>query len=141
MSNTLKGFYQVKNPAKYTGKTQPYYRSSWEYTVMRFFDDNPNIVSWASEPIRIRYFNPILNKYTVYVPDFLVVYEDKHKKQIAEIVEIKPKKETYLSEAKSARSKIKLAINAAKWQAAQAYCKANGLKFRVITESDIWHNS
>lgn len=141
MSRTLRGFFTPKHPEKYKGNSLPQYRSSWEYTVMRFFDENTNVVSWASEPIRIRYFNPISNKYTTYVPDFLVVYQDKNKKLVAEMVEVKPKKETLMSEAKSKVSKLKLAVNAAKWQAAAEYCRANGLKFRVITESDIWHNS
>ena len=37
--------------------------------------------------------NPLTGKASTYVPDFLVLYENKYKKQIAELVEIKPKKQ------------------------------------------------
>ena len=32
-----------------------------------------------------------------------------------------------------------VAVNYAKWDAAQKWCKRNGLTFRVVTEEDIFH--
>lgn len=141
MKNTLKGHYRVMNPEKYAGTSTPIYRSSWELTVMRMCDNNPSIIQWASESVKIPYRNPLTGKYTVYVPDFLVVFEDQKGNRRAELWEIKPRKQTYLEEAKSKRDKLALAVNSVKWQAAHAFAKKHSLKFRVITETDLFHNN
>jgi len=138
MSKTLKGVYEVKNPEKYTGNTLPFYRSSWELTFMRWCDNNPSIVEWLSEGIRIPYFNPVSNKQSIYVPDFFITLVDKHGNKRTELIEVKPKKETFLEHAKSKRDKYRLAVNAAKWKAAVNFCDRNGIKFRIITEDDIY---
>lgn len=138
MSRTLKGTYNPTNPDKYSGKRAPIYRSSWELAFMRMCDAHPSIISWASEPIRIPYKNPLTGRNTVYIPDFLIVYQDAAGHRRAEVVEIKPKKETFVSEAKTKRSQAALAVNAMKWKAAQAYCNNNGLVFRVINEDHIF---
>jgi hypothetical protein len=139
MSKYANGQFQPTNPSKYIGKKTPTYRSSWEHTVMTFFDKNPAILQWASEAIHVNYRNPFTGKNTIYVPDFFILYLDKHGKQHAEIIEVKPLKETSLLEAKSTRDKAAAILNAAKWQAATAYCQAQGLKFRVVTEQDLFH--
>lgn len=138
MSKTYKGVYNPKNPGKYVGKNLPYARSSWELTFMRWCDNNPSITEWASEVIRIPYFNPVSNKNTMYVPDFLIKFTDKNGKVRTELIEVKPKKETFLEHAKSKRDKYRLAVNAAKWQAAVNFCDRHGIKFRIITEDDIY---
>ena len=53
MSKWAQGLYQPKNPEKYAGKKTPRYRSSWEWAFMRFCDNNPSIMQWASESIQI----------------------------------------------------------------------------------------
>jgi hypothetical protein len=141
MANYAKGFYTVKNPSKYVGKHQPKYRSGWELTFMTFCDNNKNVLYWASESLMIPYRHPITGKKTIYIPDFFVVYENKRKQKIAEVVEIKPKKESLIeSKTASAKNKLIVAINHAKWQAAMAYCKQFGYTFRVITEDDLFYN-
>lgn len=139
MSKYANGFFQMQNPAKYVGKKQPHYRSSWEHSVMRMCDNNPAILQWANEAIHINYRNPFTNKNTIYVPDFFVLYQDANNTQHAELWEIKPQKETTLESAKSMRDKAAAVLNMAKWQAAQAYCKANGIRFRIITENELFH--
>lgn len=140
MSKYANGEYQILNPEKYVGKGKPKYRSSWEHTVMRMCDSNPAILKWASESIHINYKNPFTNKNTIYVPDFFVLYQDANNKQHAELWEIKPTKETTMEAAgNSKRAQAAAILNQFKWQAAQAYCKANGLSFRVITENDLFH--
>jgi hypothetical protein len=42
--------------------------------------------------------------------------------------------------ARSYRDKLSVAVNMAKWAAADNWCKANGIKFRVVTEYDIFKN-
>jgi len=139
MSKYSNGFYQLLNPEKYIGKKTPHYRSSWEHTMMRFFDNNPAVLQWASEAIHINYRNPFTNKNTIYVPDFLVIYEDKSGKRHAEVIEVKPKKETTMETARSVKDKAMVALNAYKWEAARKFCAANGLVFRVVTEDQIFH--
>jgi hypothetical protein len=41
--------------------------------------------------------------------------------------------------ARSTRDRAYVALNHAKWQAATAWCKNNGLRFRVVTENEIFH--
>jgi hypothetical protein len=133
------GFYQILNPDKYVGKKVPHFRSSWEHTFMRFCDTNPAVLQWASEAIHIPYRNPFTNKNTIYVPDFMIMYVNKNGDKYAELIEVKPTKETNLQEARSERDKASAILNMYKWQAAQAWCSQNGLRFRVITENDIFH--
>lgn len=141
MSKFAQGIYEIKNPEKYLGTKKPRYRSGWELTFMMFCDNNKSVLNWASESIQIPYRNPITGKHTVYIPDFFVVYQNKHRQQVAELVEIKPKKQTTLQEAGKSRSAQMAAIlNQAKWQAAGAYCKRMGITFRVITEDQLFHN-
>lgn len=140
MSKYANGKYQIKNVEKYIGKRSPTYRSSWEFTFCNFCDNNPAVVSWASEAIQIPYFNPVSGKQTIYVPDFLVVYVDKNQRKHTELVEIKPSTQTTMESAKSYRDKLSVAINMAKWAAADAWCRANNIRFRVITEYDIFKN-
>jgi len=132
--------YTPTNPDKYVGPGEPRYRSSWELTLMRLADNHPNVVSWASEPIKIPYLNPLTRKASIYIPDFLMVYVDKNGNRHQEIIEVKPAKETLLSEAKTKGDKLRYAQNMAKWQAASAYCKKHGLKFRVINENQLFGN-
>lgn len=139
MAKYANGFYEMKNPQKYVGKKQPYYRSSWELAMMNFCDNNTNIQQWASEALHINYRNPFTGKNTIYVPDFLIVYVDKNGQKHGEVVEIKPLKETMMESAKSKRDKAMVALNTYKWDAARKFCAAQGLTFRVVNESDIFH--
>lgn len=140
MAKYQQGQYNPVNPKKYVGEYPIYFRSSWERKVAEMFDHNPNIISWASEPIRIPYKNPFTDKYTVYVPDFIVTYVDAKGNHITEIIEVKPAKETFHEMAKSQKSKAAFALNTFKWAAAQEFAAKNGLSFRIMTESNIFNN-
>lgn len=140
MAKYANGKFTVKHPEKYIGKRVPTYRSSWEFAFMNFCDNNPAVTQWASEGIKIPYFNPVLGKQTIYVPDFIIVYQDANQRQHTEVVEIKPLTETTMESARSPRDKLSVAINMAKWAAADAWCKANNMRFRVVTEYDIFKN-
>jgi hypothetical protein len=140
MKSYFQGQYKPINPSKYVGTYPIFFRSSWEHKVMIMFDTNPNIISWASESIKIPYQNPFTGKYTVYVPDFVVTYVDAKGNQKAEIIEVKPAKETFLEKAKSQRAKAAVALNTFKWAAAQAFAKHHGMTFRVMNEENIFNN-
>jgi hypothetical protein len=136
------GPYTPKNPEKYIGSKVPYCRSSWETAFCMFCDNNPSVESWASEPIKIPYKDPLTGKQTVYVPDFLIKYSDKNQKFHIEMIEIKPSNQMMLERVgKNPYNQAQYVKNMAKWQAAGEYCKQRGIKFRVINESDIFVNT
>jgi hypothetical protein len=134
------GQYTPSNPAKYIGKWPISYRSSWELSVFRVLDAHPSVTQWASESISIPYQHPLTGKWHFYIPDLMIIFTDKTGSRRAELVEIKPAKETYLERAKSKKDKATLAINQAKWAAAMAWCHKNGLTFRVLTEDQLFKN-
>jgi hypothetical protein len=138
MANFRQGFYEVKNSSKYVGNGKPKFRSGWEMTFMMFLDSNDNVINWASEPVRIPYRNPLTGKMTMYVPDFIVTYRGPKETVRAELIEIKPKKQSLIESKMKDRDKAIVAVNYAKWHAATLWAKQNGLTFRVITEEDIF---
>jgi hypothetical protein len=139
MANFRQGAYLVKNSGKYVGKGTPRYRSGWEMTFMMFLDSNDNIVQWASESISIPYRNPITGRQSMYIPDFFVTYRDRNNQTRAELIEIKPKKQSLIESRMSDRDRAIVAVNYAKWDAATKWARRNGLTFRVINEDQIFH--
>jgi hypothetical protein len=140
MSKFAQGSYVIKNKAKYVGKGTPRYRSGWELAFMRFLDNNDNILQWASESISIPYRNPITGKQSIYVPDFLITYKNRNNQMVAEVIEIKPKKQSVVESKMKANERAVVAVNYAKWDSATKWCKKQGLLFRVITEDDMFRN-
>ena len=140
MSRWAQGFFEVRNPQKYIGKGKPRYRSGWEFAFMQFCDNNDHILQWASESIAIPYRNPLTGKNTIYVPDFFITYRTKNNKVCAEVIEIKPKKQSVIESKQSQRDRAAVAVNHAKWDAAQRWCQNQGLIFRVITEDQMFRN-
>jgi hypothetical protein len=140
MSHWAQGKYEVQNAAKYVGNGIPRYRSGWELSFMRFCDSNDHILQWASESIAIPYRNPVTGKMSRYIPDFLVSYRTKDNTMRAELIEIKPKKQSVVESKMNSRDRAVVAVNYGKWAAAQKWCKQQGLTFRVITEDDLFHN-
>jgi TnsA endonuclease N terminal len=74
------------------------------------------------------------------VPDFLVTYRTRNNTMRAELIEIKPKKQSVIESKASARDRAIVAVNYAKWDAATKWCRRQGLTFRVITEDQIFRN-
>lgn len=136
-----KGFFTPKNPQKYVGISRIQYKSSWEFSFMRFCDTNPSILKWASEAIRIPYKDPLTGRNTVYVPDFFIQYVDKNGKIHVELIEIKPASQAIFERVgKNKLNQAQYVKNQAKWAAAKLYCDQQGIKFRVVCENDLFHN-
>jgi hypothetical protein len=57
------------------------------------------------------------------------------------MIEVKPKKQTFLKENASKKEKITWVINSAKWDAANTYCLKNNIVFKIITEKDLFTNA
>lgn len=140
MPKFAQGRFEIKNPQKYVGTKAPLARSSWETVFMRMLDEHPGVESWASESIKIPYRHPITGKHTIYVPDFFIVYKDKNGKKNAEVVEVKPKNQTMRENVGRSRyNQEQYIINMAKWEAASKWCKQQRVRFRIISEEDIFH--
>jgi hypothetical protein len=140
MSRWAQGPYTVINREKYVGNGTPRYRSGWELTFMRFLDSNDHILQWASEPLAIPYRHPLTGKMTNYIPDFLITYRTKDNTMKAELIEIKPKKQSVIESKMSSKDRAIVAINYCKWDAASKWARNNGLTFRVINEDQIFAN-
>ena len=140
MTKFAQGIYKVMNPQKYVGNREPRYRSSWEWHFMTFCDSNDHILQWASESVSIPYRHPLTGKQTIYVPDFLITYQGSNGKTIGELIEIKPRKQSVIEDRQSQRDRAVVAVNYAKWSAAEKWAKRQGLTFRVITEDQIFRN-
>jgi hypothetical protein len=135
-----RGKFTMTQPAKYVGTKVPTYRSSWEWSFMRFCDTNPSVQKWASEAISIPYRDPLTGRQTIYVPDFFIQYMDKNNKMHVELIEVKPASQAILERVgKNKYNQAQFVKNQAKWQAANVWCKQQGIKFRILSENDLFH--
>lgn len=108
-------FYSDKN------NKELYYSSSYELKAYSILEQLPNVKSYSRCSFYIKYFNPIKNGISRYVPDIAITYADG----IEEMIEIKPEK------------LVGTPINQAKFAVATPYCKERGWKFTVWTEKDL----
>jgi hypothetical protein len=142
---TMQGRFIPKFPAKYVGNPDAiFFRSSWEYRFMIWADQNNAVLRWASEEIAIPYVNPIKkdlsgnHKISRYYPDFIIMVRKPDGTVTKTIVEIKPKKESVLTEKSSDRDKMAFIVNQTKWAAARAYAARNNAEFAVVTEEQLF---
>jgi hypothetical protein len=128
------------NAKKYIGDSSKIVcRSLWERNVCKFCDENDSILRWSFEEITIPYVSPLDQKVHNYFPDFLIEFKNKDGIQVW-MIEVKPKKQTYLKENASKKEKITWITNQAKWKAAQTYCSKNNITFKILTEKEIFSN-
>lgn len=139
------GYFTPNHPEKYVGNVdQIVYRSSWELSMNKFLDNNPNILRWSSEEIKIPYIKPTDNRQHFYFPDYWIEYRNKDGNVVQEIVEVKPEVQTRPPTTKGKKKTTILyeqqtwQVNVAKWQAAVAWCEARRIQFRVITENGLF---
>ncbi len=144
-SGWRQGRYTLRNPKKYKGDPNNIiYRSSWELKANEFLDGNPNILEWGSETIAIPYVKPTTGRVHHYYPDYYVMYKNRQGQVIKELWEVKPETQTRQPKrrGKPKRYQINEAItwevNKAKWAAATQFCNKYGLKFKIITERDMF---
>jgi len=139
------GLYEPANPDKYIGDIHSIiYRSSWEYRFCMYCDNNDSIVKWSSEPITIRYYNPLDKKEHDYHVDFYIKVQNGEEFQ-EWIIEIKPEKQTKkplyegnmtLTKLKSYNRNMQIWItNQAKFKAAREWAEKRDFKFGVVDEN------
>jgi hypothetical protein len=140
---SYKGTFLPKNPSKYNGNSKNIiYRSNWELRVMKYFDDHPNVIWWASEELTIPYVSPIDNKTHRYFPDFIVKMRLKDGKVTTYILEVKPLAQTKMPVQKRKTKRFiqeaaTYAVNQEKWRAADLFCREHGWQFKIITEKEL----
>lgn len=138
------GFYKPQNPKKYMGNPKRIvYRSSWELKFMKYLDEHPDVISWASEEFSIPYLSPKDRKVHRYFPDFFVKKRNKDGVIESLVIEIKPKQQTTLPQKqKLSRRYIQevttYAVNEAKWKQAKEFCEDKKWKFLILTEHELF---
>lgn len=135
--NVKKGFFSPVNPDKYIGDPKNIvYRSGLEKRYMKYFDNHPEIIKWASEEFFIPYRSPFTNRTHRYFIDFYI----KKKDGLEYIIEIKPSGKLKKPKKKGKwwrENMVEYVINQCKFKAAKEYAKAHGLVFEIMTEKDI----
>ena len=143
MSKYYQGRYRLINARKYKGaKGNIQYRSSWELKMMRYLDTTDAVLEWNSEEIIIPYLSPLDNRFHRYFTDFYAKIKDSSGSVIKYIIEVKPRAQR--KRPRKSNNKIKYikevktyAVNQAKWEAAELWCKKYGYTFRVLDETDL----
>jgi hypothetical protein len=139
---SYKGWFKPQNPKKYKGDPNGIvYRSSWELRVMKYLDENPKVIWWASEELYIPYVSPVDNRVHRYFPDFITRVKQGDKESTL-VLEVKPFKQTQQPTQKRKTKQfiqetITYAINQEKWKAADLFCKEHGWQFKLITEKEL----
>ena len=140
MKKSYKGLYRPKNYKKYAGDPNSIvYRSLLERKFMVYCDTNPDIISWASEELSVKYISPIDQKVHRYFPDFLV----KTSKDKIYMIEIKPYRQCIPPKKPKRQTKhflraqLEYAKNKAKWKAAKELAEQKNIQFKILTEKDL----
>lgn len=136
-----------KNPQKYVGDVNNIIaRSGLERRFMKYFDENPAILQYASEEFSIPYFYKIDGRFHRYFPDFIIKVKDRNGNINTLVIEVKCSAETREPVKGKKASKTFLTEvltwekNQAKWEAAEKFCEERGMGFRVLTEKHIKYN-
>lgn len=136
------GTFKPKHPEKYVGDASNIvFRSGWERRMMKFFDEQVNVLKWSSEELIIPYYDPVTGRDRRYFPDFLAEFQDTTGNIITMVIEVKPLKETM--PPKKGKGKRVLAeaatyaTNSSKFKAAEQFCAKKGWHFKIITEKEL----
>lgn len=143
MGNFHQGKYRPRNPEKYINQkniNNIVYRSSWELFVVKWCDNNPDVISYGMEEVVIPYISKVDGKRHRYFLDFYI----KFKNGAVYLVEIKPKYQTIEPARKEGKSKKRLlqemttyATNISKWEAAKVFADKNNAKFVIWSENEL----
>lgn len=112
---------------------------------MVYCDESPHVLEWASEPTfgdnhrGIPYHDPLKNRQTIYIPDFLITIRTTSGKILTKLIEIKPAHEAIYEYCRNADDEAIFQKNIAKWRAAEAWCaRREHCSFVVLTEIQLY---
>ena len=107
------------------------YRSGLELQFIQYCENNPSILRWASEPIKIPYYSRLDKKNCNYYPDYIL----ENNKGNRVIVEVKPYNQTIKPDmTDTVWLKEQWIKNLDKWAAAKKFAEDNNMKFILVTE-------
>lgn len=141
------GIYYPINESKYVGKFPIICRSSWEKKYCQYCDLNDQIVAWASEPFKIKYYNPLTKSEHFYYPDFYIKILLPSGEYKEYIIEIKPKE--YLKKPIPPKKRSIKALqnykylyeqfikNYVKSVAAKKFAAERNMEYIILTEDSI----
>lgn len=143
------GLFKPKNSKKCLNKNPPEYRSGLERSLMVILDKNPRVIEWSSEQVIIPYKHPLKSKkagrpeYARYFVDFYMKLQIGEKEEKF-LIEVKPHRQTEKPKPHGNKKQSTIiyensmwAINQAKWEAAEKFCKKKNMKFLIMTEKNI----
>jgi hypothetical protein len=165
-AKTKQGYAIISNPEKYIGDpAQIIYRSTWEYSFIKYCDSASSVLRWSSEPIAVKYFDKVsklveCQKYGLdpnnptnwiqknYYIDFWCVVDKGDGTVKKMFIEIKPSnkliKPTPPPENASPGAQKKFNIlakeylvNEEKFKAMKKYAESCGAEFHVFTEKTL----
>jgi hypothetical protein len=138
------GRFEPINPGKYIGATPVLYLSSWEYRLFIRLDQNPNVLKWSANTVKIPYVFQGDNRNHSYFMDAYVEMGDGKGGVRKILIEIKPDKQCYRPDPpknnntkalKNYREKcLDYVKNQNKWNTAWRFARANSMIFYVLTE-------
>jgi hypothetical protein len=142
------GTFTPENPKKCMNQDTIEYRSSWEARFCSYLDQNPAVIKWGYELIKIPYRFDIDGKVHNYTPDFYFEVNDASGTLKKYIVEIKPKHQVekpVMPKKKSEKSMKNYMYeanayvkNQNKWTYAERYCKSNGFIFKILSKDKLF---
>lgn len=97
------------------------YMSSYELKLIKDLDNDPEVLSFVTQPLGIKYYRPGDEKSHRYYPDFLVTFIDGHKL----LIEVKP--EIFLDTE----------LNQLKFAIGEKYAHDQGWDWAVFTEAEL----
>lgn len=137
------GYYTCRHPEKYVGDlANIVFRSSWEFKFLKWCDNSPSVLKFASEPIAIPYMCSVDHKVHNYYIDFWAEMIDRDGKVSRWLIEIKPERHLIIPpEPKNPTAKAmmnhidhvkRVMKNLSKFRAARNFAKIQNMKFAVL---------
>ena len=135
------GVFNPINKQKYGGSKNPVYRSGLERDFFIWLDNNPSVIAWSSENIKIPYYSELDKKFHHYYVDLIAAFKTPKGEIKKFLIEIKPKSQ--ISPPKDSNrkkqqtmlyEKLMFAKNQFKWKAAKEYAEKNGMEFIIFTD-------
>lgn len=133
-----------RHPEKYVGNVHAIFcRSGWERRFARYCDETPGILHWSSEEFFIPYIKPTDGQWHKYFPDFQLEVRTANGGVQTFVVEIKPRDQSVMPARRRKTRKYLtemsvVAVNHAKWKAADAFCRERGWTFLVLNEQHLF---
>lgn len=137
------GRFEPINPGKYIGATPVLYLSSWEYRLFIRLDQNPSVIRWSANTVKIPYvFQGDSRNHSYFMDAYVEMKSGEGIRKI--LIEIKPDRQCYKPDPpkvnnhkalKNYREKcLDYVKNQNKWKTAHGFAIMNGMTFYVLTE-------